>query len=317
MNDLKDVLERIANALEKIANNLTEKSAQNIVKNNNTEINLENKSEILINENKAFLNDYSEIEDFLNSKNISIKNIPDETEIDETLDKIAFFMGQRYSHINKIYKLIKSNLNTGRTFRLDLKNQPQEQISSITQLCNNLSQIAFLEAYKYYRSPTYILYAKVNRIPKALNFFSGGWLERFIKKAIIESIHKNSFPVPINFSYLKNPQILLPNGDDFELDLLFKIESEIFWFEAKTGDYQKYISKYSKMANILELDNNHSFMILTDITETAASALHSLFNMTVIKIDDFYQFFFDIIKNFKQEVSDNSIQIEENVQNGI
>lgn len=291
--EMKELLERIADALETIANCLSNGSKTSQKKNNKHNINEE------FSDN--FINDFSEIEEFLRSKNISIKSVREEDEADKVLDRIALFMGNRYSNIKNLYQKMKKNLNEGTGFRLDLKNHKQEEIADITQLCNNLYEIAFLEEYKYFKSPKYILQGKVNKIPKAINFLNGGWLERYIKSAVIEIIKSISNPIPLNYSYLKNPQIILPNGDYFELDIIFKIENEYFWFEAKTGDYQRYIHKYSKVAEILDLDFKHAYMILTDITKEGAEALRGIFKMTVVRIDDFYDMFTKSILSLKPE----------------
>ncbi|WP_353683282.1 hypothetical protein V4D30_05250 [Thermodesulfovibrio sp. 3907-1M] len=311
MNDIEDIkalLNRIAKALETIADYLNDKQVARSKENKDA---FDSLSSVETDKNK-FVNDFSEIEEFLNSKNIRIKSIKEEEESDEILDKIALFMGDRYSHIKNLYQHIKRDLNKGRSFTLDLRNHKQEEIASITQLCSNLHQIAFLEEYKYYKSPKYTLYAKVNRIPKAINFFTGGWLERYVKSAVIEAIKSISHPIPVNYSYLKNPQIILPNGDNFELDIIFKIEDEYFWFEAKTGDYQRYIDKYSKVAEILKLDYEHAYMILTDITEAGAKALFSLFKMSVIRIDDFYETFKEAIQHLKPQPEEELGSDEQN-----
>jgi len=224
-------------------------------------------------EEKDFINDIQDIEEFLNSKNIRIKAFKENDDSDSVLDKIALYTGKRYHMVKDLIMNIKKSLNTGRVFRMDLKNYTQEEIASITQLCSNLYQIAFLREYKYFRSPYYRLFASPNNIPKAINFFTGGWLERYIKNAVIEII--SSCKEKLSYSYIMNPQIILPHGDNFELDLLFRIENEFFWFEAKTGDYQRYVEKYSRMARILNLDNDHAYMILTDITRDGAQALTS------------------------------------------
>jgi hypothetical protein len=39
-----------------------------------------------------------------------------------------------------------------------------------------------------------------------------------------------------------NPQVILPDGDSFELDILFMIDSDVYWFEAKTGNYIEKLS---------------------------------------------------------------------------
>jgi hypothetical protein len=305
------VLERIATALEKIAINIAHKHINNFSSYQISGDKTEDEESQNTSEN-IFINDISEIEEFLNSRGISIKVVKQEDDADEVLDNIAFFMGNRYKSIKKLYSLIKRNLNSGRSFKLDLKNSTQEEIASVTQLCTNLHQIAFLEEYKYFRSPKFYLFSKVNNIPKALNFFSGGWLERYIKTAIEESIKSASHPVKLNYSYLKNPQIILPNGNDFELDIIYKIEDEIFWCEAKTGDYQRYVQKYSNMSKILNIDEDHAFMILTDISEGGAKALKSIFKMNVVNIDHFYNIFTAEVMRIKNKIHEAGEKPENN-----
>ncbi|NOZ85723.1 MAG: hypothetical protein GXP49_05590 [Deltaproteobacteria bacterium] len=114
---LFQILERIAVALEKIALNITTNhiSCSQISEKKTKDTEIEKISE------DFFINDISEIEEFLNSKGVSIKVIKKEDDADEILDNIAFFMGNRYKYIKKLYSLIKRNLNSGRSFKLDLK----------------------------------------------------------------------------------------------------------------------------------------------------------------------------------------------------
>ena len=61
----------------------------------------------------------------------------------------------------------------------------------------------------------------------------------------------------------------------------FCINNSFFWIEAKSGDYQQHIAKYSKMSDILKLDRHHAIMVLTDITPDRSANLSNLFSMTV------------------------------------
>ena len=245
------------------------------------------------------VNDVNPIFRFLADKNIQVKTFQINEEIDDVLDNIALFMGNRYNRIKKVYNTIKSKLNTGTTFRLDLKNATQEEVSYSCQLCNSLHQIAFLSEYKYFKSPQFVINGRPNRIPTAIKFFTGQWLERFIKTEVKNSIRK--LETPIKFAYLTNPQIILPNGDDFELDVLFSIDEEIFWFEAKTGDYQNYVDKYSRMAKLLQLDNKHAFMVLTEVNEQNCIALRKIFGMEVVNIEKFSETFQNSIRHLNEE----------------
>jgi|LDZT01.1.fsa_nt_gi hypothetical protein len=298
---LINILERIATALETIA----EKNSSTLPFNINSELhnineNINSTRSEEINEQVIIpVNDVNPIFRFLADKNIQVKTFQINEEIDDVLDNIALFMGNRYNRIKKVYNTIKSKLNTGTTFRLDLKNATQEEVSYSCQLCNSLHQIAFLSEYKYFKSPQFVINGRPNRIPTAIKFFTGQWLERFIKTEVKNSIRK--LETPIKFAYLTNPQIILPNGDDFELDVLFSIDEEIFWFEAKTGDYQNYVDKYSRMAKLLQLDNKHAFMVLTEVNEQNCIALRKIFGMEVVNIEKFSETFQNSIRHLNEE----------------
>ncbi len=298
---LINVLERIAVALEKIAsketfsNSIFDSSNEQVLEQSETINEIENEQTIQA-------NDINPIFRFLTARNIQVKTFQTDEEIDDVLDNIALFMGNRYTRVKKVYNSIKSKLNSGTSFRLDLKNVTQEEVSYSCQLCNSLHQIAFLSEYKYFKSPQFIINAKPNRIPTAINFFTGQWLERFIKTEVKKTIRK--LKNPVKFAYLTNPQIILPNGDDFELDVLFYIENEIFWFEAKTGEYQNYVDKYSRMAKLMQLDNKHSFMVLTEVNEQNCVALKKVFGMEVVNIESFSEKFQNAINHLNEEKND-------------
>ncbi len=297
-----ELLERIAVALEKIAEKLDENSSLIAANQQKYAPIIVQTSEIIATTDVkteqpvSYINDVNPIYRFLSELNIQVKALQHEDENDGVLDTIALFMGSRYDSIKPVYDKIKSNLNTGRGFRLDLKNVTQVNVGNLCQLCTSLHQIAFLSEYKYLKSPQFLLTGKPNRIPTAINFFTGQWLERFIKTQVIKSI--NQLNRPFKFAYLNNPQIILPNGDDFELDIIFSIEEEFFWFETKTGDYQNYVEKYSKVAKIMKLNKEHCFMILSEVSDTNATALKTLFGMTVTNLGRFSEVFNASIAHF-------------------
>ncbi|MEJ5188642.1 MAG: hypothetical protein WHT84_05480, partial [Breznakiellaceae bacterium] len=99
------------------------------------------------------------------------------------------------------------------------------------------------------------------------------------------------------FEYFINPQIILPNGDDFELDILASIGARVYWIEAKSGDYQQHVAKYAKFARFLGLDEDHSFMVLTDVPDERCEALSSLFSMTVCNLRTFEETLLAIVRS--------------------
>jgi len=292
---LLEVLERIASALEKISESLSSKAV-----NARHDKTVSGFRPVFVGESSSGTDTKSNndrraiIYEFLSSRNIRVKHVAPEDEADKVLDSIAIFMGDRYSLIKPFYEQLKAKMNSGDTIRMDLKERTQQEISNICQLATWLHEIAFLKDYVYRKSPKYLLFAVPNKIPKAMNFLAGGWLERFVK-AKVKSLIEQLDP-PLEFSFLSNVQIQLPNGNDFELDHLLEVNRDIYWFEAKTGDYQRYVQRYSTFSKILGLEKDHAFLILTDITDAGAMALETLFNMKVVRIDNFSTALIDCLK---------------------
>lgn len=283
------LLKSIALSLERIADSL-EKNAHNEV-DDKVDVAVESSDDTNENENMDYGCSVKEIDvniliDKLQEKNITVKTYVDSITENTSLDNVAYFMGNRYNDIRKVYETIKRHLNKPNGFHLDLKNATQSEISASCQLCTTLYDIAFLSEYKYDKSPRYFIHATPNKIPIAINFLTGHWLEIFIRKTIQDSL--KSLPATIEYTYLINPQIILPNGNDFELDVVFLINGEIYWVEGKTGNYQYYINKYSHVANMLNLDKNHSFLVLTDvINPNTTYILSKTFDMTIIPVEEF------------------------------
>ncbi len=224
--------------------------------------------------------------EFLESKNIQVKTLPSEDAADDVINSLADFLGSNYDGLRELLSTIKRNMQIGGNFTLSIKKYSQKNISCICQFCTKLHEIAFLEQYKYFKAPQYVIRAKTTALPKAQNFFSGIWLERFVLLSVQKAVAlvSNDLNKKLQFSYLLNPQVVLPNGDDFELDLLFRVNDCFYWIEAKSGDFQQHIRKYSKISKILNLDYEHSIMVLTDISPEKSDALTSLFSMNVYSL---------------------------------
>ncbi len=227
-------------------------------------------------------------QEYLNRRQIKVKTLPVEDESDRVLIPVAEFLGDRYTSLRTLLGKIKSNMQLGRSFTLNLKGEPQDLVSNVCQLCTKLHEIAFLEAYNYQKSPRYLLTAKPTTLPKAQNFFSGKWLEQYILlkvKALVARLPAVRGEA-VAFDYLLNPQVILPNGSDFELDLIFQVNQHTLWIEAKSGDYQQHISKYSKVSRLMGLNYDHAIMVLTDLPRESCDSLSALFGMTVLSLED-------------------------------
>lgn len=228
------------------------------------------------------------IRQFLEARGIRIQTVPQPEPRDEVIDSLSEFLGSRYSALRETLALIKQRMQATGSFSQRLEGRPAEEISSICQFCHRLHELAFLSDYRYRKSPRFLLHATVSSSPVAQRFFSGQWLERYIliaARRLIESAFPSAF-----HCWLLNPQVILPNGTNFEFDVLVWIEGELFWIEAKTGEYQQYVEKYSRVARLME-PNVHPFMVLTEVAPPVCEHLSSLFRMRVCNLEMFAEHF--------------------------
>jgi hypothetical protein len=251
--------------------------------------------------------DISKIKSFLNSKKIEIKDkIKDkktksiDKEKEKKLDQIADLMGSQYSLIKRFYGMIKSNMNSGNSFSIDLRDESQQVISTTCQVATELYKIGFLEEYRYSRAPKCLL-ARASRSSEALNFLSGNWLERYVRNRLIR-LAKRQKAGKIDFSHIANAKVTLSNGDDFEMDLLFHVNDQFYWVESKTGGYQDKVQKYSEIASDLGLQRNQAIIVLTDVSQDAKTSLSSRYNLSVISVDEVEATFERILKSHLRKV---------------
>ncbi|EYE89890.1 hypothetical protein Q428_00780 [Fervidicella metallireducens AeB] len=227
---------------------------------------------------------------YLLSKKINIKSYKVETE-DDIFFKLSNYLGNRYPHLKDLYNTIKPSLSTGGSFYYNMQNKPQEVIAYATQFCNLLHQNAFLTNYSYKKSSKIII-GTPQRIGKVINFFTGGWLENYILHFLLQLLKTKEIN---NFSFVQNCQIELPNGDDFEIDMLFVINDSPIWIECKTGDYQRYISKYADFRKKLGTSADKSILLVSDLPEGISKNLTSTFQIKVCDLNEGKMYIEDLV----------------------
>jgi len=284
-------LEEVGKSLRKIASILQESK-------NDKKICVYMKDDDLLKDKDYQIKD--EIIDFLEKKKFSIVNISND-EYATSLESVSKFIGDKYEYIKDFLKSVKKSLNTGIPVKMYMKDFPEQKIAYICQLALNLHNIAFLKNYRYLNSPKFILYADPLREPLVINFINGKWLENYLILKIRDILNEMGLTEGKDFDLLQSIQVKLPNAKNFELDILFKIIDKIFWFEAKTGEYQQYIHKYSEVSKLLGIPQDRAFMVITEITPTGADTVSTLFNMTVCNLDTFESKFKETLKEISIE----------------
>lgn len=219
---------------------------------------------------------------FLEERGIEIKTSRQSEDADDVLDHLAHFMGSHYDHIEAVYKQVKRAVNGGRGFNLNLSHASQDEVSASTQFCTRLHRLAFLTDYVYLNSPRYQIHAKAAHDPRAIQFLTGGWLERYVRQTVRTCLSDAGEKVAL----LSNAQIVLPNGDDFELDLVAQYGERVLWLEAKTGNYQRHVGKYRKMGGRMQVAARDTLMVLAGVPPHTAERLSKVHAIGVTPVQD-------------------------------
>jgi hypothetical protein len=219
---------------------------------------------------------------WLNTLSISLKDYRQPEASDNIFDQLSLFLGNHFRKLFRLHDSIRKNLTTGNPFSLNLSTRSQDEIIFSTQFANTLKDYAFLSSYRYNKE-TKTIYATPQRVGKVINFFNGGWFERFIFLKIASLLSHHN----LQYEYLNNPKISLSNGDVFELDMLFLVEGQPLWIECKTGDYQTYINRYCNFRKTISTPKDNSILIILDIADSLAKNLTNLYDITVANHETF------------------------------
>lgn len=273
-------LERIANALERIANALEDRSPG------------ESPLTPPMPEKKPFLGGNRRArnqlpapraaEYFLRQRGFTIRPLSgaQQLEPDSDLVSLARFMAGNYPLIRDFYLELKTHLSKGTTLVFPFENLSPDTIETTREFGTKLEQAGLLSEMSQNGVPW--LSARPSREGRAINFLTGKWLEHFIWDQMRQVVGPSQ---PID--YLMNRQVILPDGRDFEFDIVAMIDGNPFWFEAKSGNYAPYLNKYAEIANILGLGPEQSFLVLAEINGNLPSEVTVRCNMTVTSPADF------------------------------
>lgn len=235
--------------------------------------------------------------EYLFSRKMHVKNYKHDVE-DDIFMKLSNYLGNRYEHIRELYTVIKPSLSNGNSFFYNMQNKPQEVVTYCTQFCSLLYKNAFLANYSY-KKTSRIITGAPQRVGRVINFFTGGWLENYILNMVLSELHSKGID---DFSFVQNCQLELPNGDNFEVDLLFIIKDVPVWIECKTGDYQRYISKYSEFRKRMGTSKENSLLIISDLQAGLSKNLSSTFDLTAMSLAEAKCYISELISGFQEKI---------------
>lgn len=214
-----------------------------------------------------FAKRYPCLSEFLETRGITICDVFSPLvpkSLDDRLEEIALYMGNRYSDICPLLLAIKANLRTGFNFSLDFASCSASSAKVIDKLCRALYEIAFLDEYRYLGYPDFKVQARASTIGIAHNFFSGFWFERYVAQktvTVIKSVCREFNLDENEFEIIRNAKLMC-QGTPRERDILVSCANQYYWLECKSGDnYIDSISAYDTFSAHFGFEQDNCFLV--------------------------------------------------------
>jgi hypothetical protein len=222
---------------------------------------------------------------WLKSRNIEVISYRKPKETDAVFDRVAEYLGNNYTVLAEIHRCIKRSIETKEEFSYCLLGKNEQEIKLCIQYGEMLYRTVMLSFYDD-NSSNNIICGKVIEERSDINqFLNGGWFERFIYQQASQQL-----TVKDQVECLVNPVLKFPNGDKFELDLLFYFDNQPFWIECKSGNhYKECLPKYCQHREILSLDKERAILVGLELSESRTKDLTALWSITVTNVGNFLE----------------------------
>lgn len=232
---------------------------------------------------------------WLEEHSIRVKSIALSAGIDETADRAAFFLGERFDRLRDFYGTVKRRVEGRAKVRwYPAADIPAAVISDICLFGTQLPGSGFFTTFRYFKRG---VRSDENRKPVVLfdpledarvrYFFSGGWLERYVFQIVRNEICE-AHGTWEDKHFQKGVRVELPNGRDAEFDVLVGLPgNEMLWIECKSGEWQSSIPRLRDLGKrFLGLSSMRALLVVVGpLTAEQQSSADALTGMSVVTID--------------------------------
>ncbi|GIW72390.1 MAG: hypothetical protein KatS3mg102_1932 [Planctomycetota bacterium] len=189
------------------------------------------------------------------------------------LGSLARNIGRKYRHVRPLLHQLKRHQGDGRRIAMQLRQLPQQQVADLTLVCTEAYRLGLLPSYRYLRSPRFLLYTDPPQEPRGIEFFTGGWLELFAVHTALELLrHARTSDPEVDLAC--GLEIVLPNGDQAELDVGLVHQKALIWIEGKTGcDFNAHLPRYRALRDLLRLPRERALLLVSDFQPDAPQIL--------------------------------------------
>jgi hypothetical protein len=244
--------------------------------------------------------------DYLKSRGVVTFEGQDDLNRNEAFEHLARHLGMHFHLLANFYEKVKRCVATGRGQRIDIDGYTHAERSAAVQFGTLLHRHGMLKDFYYHRSPKKQLRVIPTKDGQVGQFLTGGWLEIYVSAVLTRRLRAAMSSA--KFQLLYNVKGVLPDGREFEADLMAAVEGRLFWLECKTGQWQDYSARFRGLVKIFGVERESAALLLIKSPDanTRARATDML-DMTLLsleEVDDFISVFLGEPIAPKAETSD-------------
>ena len=228
------------------------------------------------------------IETFLSERGFQITRIGNNDPPDTTLDTLALLLSFQFATFQHLLRHMRGNMRKNPGFFLPLTDLSRSDVGMIKNLCYLLEKNGLLSECHVDKQGQR-LRGSVALNDRALNFLEGRWLERCVEVNIESFLNLE----PHRMEFASNVHVIRPPQSDgvqrrFELDALLSIDGQLYWWEAKSGQYaDEHLTRYAAVAKELNLSSRRCLLVLAQPEKgTAFGELGKQMGFQVIRPQD-------------------------------
>lgn len=223
--------------------------------------------------------------DYLKGQGILVYEGQDDLNGNEAFEHLARHLGTHFNVLANFYEKVKRCVATGRGQRIDIDGFTPAERSAAVQFGTLLHRHGMLKDFYYHRSPKKQLRVIPTKDGQVGQFLTGGWLEIYVSSMLSRRLR--AAVSPAKYQLLYNVKGALPDGREFEADVMAAVDGRLFWLECKTGHWQDYSARFRGLVPIFGVDRTSGALLLIKSPDgPTRKRATDMLNMSLLALDD-------------------------------
>lgn len=223
--------------------------------------------------------------DYLKGQGILVYEGQDDLNGNEAFEHLARHLGTHFNVLANFYEKVKRCVATGRGQRIDIDGFTPAERSAAVQFGTLLHRHGMLKDFYYHRSPKKQLRVIPTKDGQVGQFLTGGWLEIYVSSMLSRRLR--AAVSPAKYQLLYNVKGALPDGREFEADVMAAVDGRLFWLECKTGHWQDYSARFRGLVPIFGVDRTSGALLLIKSPDAPTrKRATDMLDMSLLALDD-------------------------------